>query len=346
MSEYQISPITPDIEPKLPEVAERAFGKGVRLILPTKKIWGFYAHMDNKIGGAVYIKKVADGEGCLDWIYVDPSAQGHKLGSRLFRAGIDGLNDAKLFKQFALVRGSNTASWSMFAKDGFVKPSVFHVLSRYSIKSLPYRLGYHLATGYNIWVKDPTLDQPIHPTRFGLLKTIVFAGLIGIALGLFGLRGLNTLLITTATLVVVTGMRIVIEYLFARSYGPLRWNAPQGGTVLSLLLAFLGSWWPTFGHFSPIEDMYRDDHYAKVNARSRFATWMFHVVILVLAAIFTPVLFSNGFGFVLGFILAVVLLPSFPMDDSDGARVYAYSKQLYFIGVLISAIAYIGAFLF
>jgi ribosomal protein S18 acetylase RimI-like enzyme len=342
MSEYQISPITPDIESQLPAVAKRAFGKGVSLILPKKNLWGFYAHQDGKIGGAVYLKKWTEEEGCLEWIYVDPSAQGHKLGRRLFRAGMDALYEANLPILFTLVRGSNTASWSMFAKEGFVKPSVFHTLTQYSRKSLFHRIGFHLADGYNIWVKDPSLNQPIHPTRYGLLKTFVFAGVTGLALGLFGLQGFETLLITVSTLVVVTGMRILLEYVVARSYGPLRWNAPQGGTLLSFLIALTGTWWPTFGHFSPQAEIYRDSDYAKINAYSRVATLMFHVFIYVLAAILVPDLFANGYGFILGFVLAIQLLPFFPVDDSDGSRIYAYSKPLYLITLLSSLVAFLS----
>lgn len=341
MSEYQISPITQDIESKLPEVAERAFGKGIRLLLPKKNLWGFYAHQDGKIGGAVYLKKWADDEGCLEWIYVDPTAQGHKLGRRLFRAGMDALYEANLPKLFTLVRGTNTASWGMFAKEGFIKPSVLHTLTRYSLKSLPHRLSFHLADGYNIWVKDPSLNQPIHPTRYGILKTFLYAGLIGLALGLFGLRGIDTLRITISTLVAVTGLRIIIEYLVARRYGRLRWNAPQGGTLLSFLIALTGTWWPTFGYFSPIDDIYRDSEFAKTNAYSHFATLLLHIGIYLLADLLVPDLFTSGYGFILGFILAVQLLPTFPLDDSDGARIYVYSKPLYFIILLISITAFL-----
>jgi GNAT superfamily N-acetyltransferase len=341
MSEYQIRPITPAIESQLPAVAKRAFGKGVSLILPKKNLWGFYAHQDGKIGGAVYLKKWTEEEGCLEWIYVDPSAQGHKLGRQLFRAGMDALHEANLPILFTLVRGSNTASWSMFAKEGFVKPSVVHTLTQYSFKGFFHRLGYHLADGYNIWVKDPRLNQPIHPTRYGYLKTFLFAGLIGGALGLFGLRGIETLLIMISTLLGVTGMRILLEYVVARSYGPLRWNAPQGGTLLSFLIALTGTWLPTFGHFSPNDDIYLDRDYARVNAYSRFTTLMFHVFIYVLAAILVPDLFANGYGFILGLVLAIQLFPSFPVDDSDGSRIYAYSKPLYVIALLSSLVAFV-----
>jgi Acetyltransferases len=339
MSEYQISPITPAIEAKLPKVAKRAFGKGVSLILPKKNLWGFYAHADGKIGGAVYIKKIAASEGCVDWIYVDPAAQGYKLGSRLFRAGIDAMNEKGLTIQIALVRGSNTASWGMFAKDGFIRPSVVHTLTKYSIQSLPYRLFYSFATGYNIWVKDPALNQPMHPTRFAIFKTLLFSGLIGLVLSLFGLRGVDTLLIATTTVVGITVLRMGIEYLIARSYGPLRWNAPQGGTLLAILIALSGGWWPTFGHFSPQADIYRDSDYEKTLGISRFATWMLLVVIYVAAALLNPTLFQSGYGFLLGFALSVQLILPFPFDDFDGARVYAYSKSLYVVGVLLTLVS-------
>ena len=342
MSTYQTSPITSQIEPLLPAVAKKAFGIGVSLILPKKNLWGFYAHSEGAIAGAVYLKTVGPGEGCLEWIFVDPAAQGHKLGSRLFRAGIDALYEAGLSKIITLVRGSNTASWGMFAKEGFVKPSVVHTLTNYSWQSLPTRIGYHLASGYNIWIKDPTIQQPMHLTRFGLLKTIGFAVVIGLALSLFGLRGGDTLWIATATLVGVTGMRMLIEYLLARSYGPLRWNAPQGGTLLSVFIALMGSWWPTFGHFSPKEDIYRDSDYATAMVRSRFATWLFHIITYIAVAILNPTLFVSGYGFLLGFVLAVQSFPFFPMDDFDGGRVYAYNKPLYFVGLLLTVGAFLG----
>jgi GNAT superfamily N-acetyltransferase len=339
MNDFVISPITREIEPKLPAVATKAFGAGVGLMIPKKHLWGFYAHSGDDIVGAVYIKKIGPVEGCLDWIYVAPAAQGHQLGARLFRAGIDAMIEQGLTTQIALVRGSNTASWSMFAKDGFVRPSVFHTLTKYSLQSLPYRLIYSFASGYNIWVKDPALSIPMHPTRFGLLKTLLFSVIMSVALSLFGLRGIETLLIATTTIVGITALRIGIEYALSRPFGPLRWNAPQGGTLLAIMIALLGSWWPVFGHFSPKADIYRDSDYVKTLGISRFATWMLLVVVYVSAAFFNPSLFQSGYGFLLGFVLAIQLLLPFPFDEFDGARVYAYSKPLYFIGVLITLVS-------
>mgnify|MGYP006299455953 FL=1 len=41
MSEIQILPIDPSIAPKTTEVAEKAFGTFVRLMIPKKNLWGF-----------------------------------------------------------------------------------------------------------------------------------------------------------------------------------------------------------------------------------------------------------------------------------------------------------------
>lgn len=234
----------------------------------------------------------------------------------------------------------------MFAKEGYVRPSVVHTLTKYSIQSLPYRLFYSFASGYNIWVKDGSLTLPMHPTRFGLIKTVLLALLVGGTLSLFGLRGVDTMILATTTIVGITVLRIALEYSLSRSYGPLRWNAPQGGTLLSILIALLGSWWPTFGHFSPKADVYRDSDYAKTLGISRFATWMLLVVIYVATAVLNPPLFQSGYGFLLGFVLAVQLILPFPFDDFDGARVYAYSKPLYVIGVLLTLVSGIVVQLF
>lgn len=338
MSEFTISPITSQIESQLPPVAAKSFGPGVGLILPKKNLWGFYAHKEGLIGGAVILKKWGPQEGSLEWIFVAPEAQGHKLGSLLFRAGMDALHEAGLTTIFSLVRGSNTASWTMFAKDGFVKPNVLHTLTKYPLKSLPHRLFYLLASGYNVWVKDPKLTQPIHLTKYAFVKSISLAVFIGAAMGSFGLASFDVLVVLVATTVSVTLVRIIAEYAVARRYGPLRFNAPQGGTILSVLLSLLsGTWWPSFGYFTPKADIYRDTDYEAINGQARFASWMSMIAVYLASALLLPETFSNGLWIILGLVIVYQSITFFPLDDFDGSRVYAYRKSLYWLGVVLSA---------
>lgn len=225
----------------------------------------------------------------LSWVFVDPEAQGHKLGSRLLEAGIHAMDERGLKTQFSLVRGDNTASWNMFAKNGYTRPTVLRSL------------------------------------------------FIGAALSLFSLRGIEFFYIAMAMVAGITALRMVVAYPIARSSGPVRFDAPQGGTPLSVLLALaFGAWWPTFGFFVPQEDIWRDREFARYNGMQAFATWMSLVLVYVGTSLFYPATFNAGPEVFLDIIIVYQVIPFFPFDGMDGAKVLRYSGILYAIGVVLS----------
>jgi GNAT superfamily N-acetyltransferase len=175
--EYRVSPIlTPEEGRKTNAVARRVFGRGAALLLPRKPTWGFYAHDTQDHVGGVLIDRMSPNEGLLSWIFVDSKAQGYKLGSRLLEAGIQAMDEEGLRTQFTLVRADNTASWNMFAKNGYTRPSVSRSLFGYSMKGFLKRFGYSLATGYSTWVRDDARkDASVHPKRWAIPKSLLFS---------------------------------------------------------------------------------------------------------------------------------------------------------------------------
>lgn len=337
MNKYIISPIEEKDIAKTNKVAEKAFGFGVSIILPKKNIWGFYAHDDESVVGAVYMSQVADDEGVLEWIFVDPIAQGHRIGIRLLSAALEAMDKKGLTKQFALVKDTNTASWNMFAKNGYVQPSVFYTFTRYSIKSLPKRLNYSMVTGYSIWVKDPRLKtSSLHPRKFSILKTYLFALFIGACLSLFSIRGTDFLRDATLLVTATVAVRMLVSYPITRLYGKVRWDAPQGATLLSIILALLGTWWPTFGSFVPKEDYWNINKFRKYDAWAHWFSWMSVVGLYIGSSFLLPDLFIAGFRFYLSFIIIVLAIPTFPLDAMDGARIFTYNKWLYLFGIIIA----------
>lgn len=342
MKEYTLSPIDKSIISSIIQVARNAFGVGVELFIPKKKIWGFYAHHGDEIGGAVFIKKTSINEGFVDWIFVDPSAQGHRLGARLMDISMQTLQDEGCAVQFALVNDFNTASWNMFAKRGFKELSVMKSIFGYKLGSLPTRLMYSLITGYSLWVKDDTQsNKPIHPNRLPLLKTLLYSLFVGMALSLFSLRGIEYFYVATSMVVIATFLRIIVSYPITRSYGKVRFDAAQGGTVLATLMAFLGTWWPTFGSFMPAEDLWIEKDFRKVNAWAKVASLLSLVGLYIASALLLPELFDAALQFYLGFVIAVQLLPVFPLDGMDGASIYKYNKLLYLATLTVSVLALI-----
>jgi GNAT superfamily N-acetyltransferase len=342
---YSISPIrTPEEGSKTKAVARRVFGAGVSLLLSGKRKWGFYAHVEADVVGGVLLEKMSATEGLLAWIFVDPKAQGHRLGARLLETGMRAMDDEGLKTQFSLVRADNTASWNMFAKNGYTRPSVLRSLFGYSIKGFPKRFVYSLATGYGTWVRDSAVrDAGIHPRSRAVLKTLLFSLFVGAALSLFSLRGIEFFWIGMAMVAGVTAVRLLVAYPIARASGPVRFDAPQGGIPLSVILALaFGSWWPTFGFFVPKQDIWRDREFATYNGLQAFATWMSLLLVYVATRHLLPVAFSAGLEIVLDLVIIYQVIPFYPFDGMDGAKVLQYSRILYAIGAVLS----VGAIIF
>ena len=340
MSEFSISPIeTIEESKKTTGVARRVFGPGSALLLPPKPTWGFYAHDGEESVGGVILEKMGPGEGLLSWIFVDPKAQGHRLGARLLEAGVKAMDHEGLTTQLSLVRADNTASWNMFAKNGYTRPSALKSLFGYSAKGFPKRFGYSLANGYSTWVKDETRNSDgVHPKRWAALKSLAFSLFIGAAMSLFSVRGFEFFVTGMAVVGGITALRMLVAYPIARMSGPVRFDAPQGGTTLSVILALaFGAWWPTFGFFVPKGDIWRDSEFNRYNGLQSFATWMSIVLVYVALSLLYPGLFTAGLQTILALVIIYQALPFFPFDGMDGARVLRYSKVLYAIGVAVSA---------
>jgi GNAT superfamily N-acetyltransferase len=344
INRYRISPIaTPEEGKRTHAVARNVFGRGATLLLPRNPKWGFFAHDGDEFVGGVLLDRMSPNEGLLSWIFVESKAQCHGLGSRLLQAGIQAMDEEGLTTQFSLVRADNTASWNMFAKNGYKRPSVLRSLFGYSVKGFPKRFGYSLATGYSTWVRDDARkDASLHPRRWALPKTLLFSLFVGAALSLFSLRGMEFFLIGMAIVSGITALRMLVAYPIARMSGPVRFDAPQGGTVLSVVLALaFGTWWPTFGSFVPREDLWRDREFARYNGIQAFATWMSLVLVKVGLWLLYPALHATGLGIILDLIIIYQVIPFFPLDGMDGARVLRYSRVLYTIGAVLSLLAII-----
>jgi GNAT superfamily N-acetyltransferase len=177
MSDYTILPVvSPEEGKSVKALARRVFGVGATLLLPRRRPWGFYVHHDGAVVGGALLDEVGREEGMFSWIFVDPAAQDHKIGQRLAETGIPAMEERGLKTQFTLIRDDNTASWNMFAKNGYMQPSVVRSLFGYSPASFIKRLGYACATGYSTWVNDDRRPGgSVHPRRWAIAKTLAFS---------------------------------------------------------------------------------------------------------------------------------------------------------------------------
>jgi len=101
-NKYELLPITQSQSVEIVQLANKVFGIGASMLISKKDMWGYYATDGEHIVGAVLLEKASEKEGFLSWIFVDSSARGHRLASRLIQSGFDALNKEGLTKQFAL----------------------------------------------------------------------------------------------------------------------------------------------------------------------------------------------------------------------------------------------------
>ena len=335
MKTYEIKKILEENTSEIVQVANKVFGSGVGILISKKNMWGFYATDGKDIVGAIILEKGSKKEGFVQWIFVDPIAQGHKLASRLMEAGTKALNEDGRTKQFALVRDDNTASWNLFLKTGYQVLPLTHTLFKYSMKAFIKRAGYAMITGYSIWVKDDTSKQSTSYPKYPILRTLLMALLLGGSISLFGVRGIEFLFLSLLTVIGLTLLRLLVAYPIARSYGKVRFLPSQGGAFLSLLLGLTSQlWWPVFGFYAPQEELWKSHEFKKNLGLQSFVTLLAMQGAFIASSFIFIDIFSQGMNVILAYILVIQTFPFFPFDGTDSGRIIRYNKFLYILGLL------------
>lgn len=341
-NKYELLPISQSQADEVVQLANKVFGIGASMLISKKDMWGYYATDGEHIVGGVLLEKASEKEGFLSWIFVDSSARGHRLASRLIQSGFDALNKEGLTKQFALVRDDNTASWNMFLKAGYKILPVHKSLFGYSVKGLFKRFSYSMPTGYSIWVKDDAQNnKPTYP-NYPIIRVLLGSILIGATLALYGVRSIEFLIVALITVIGITLLRLIVAFPIARLYGPVRFMPSRGGFILSFFIALIFSaWWPTFGFFVPKEDNWNSHDFKKNEGYQALATWLLLNATFIFASFAFPDIFTSGLNFVLMLVIIYQMIPIFPFDNFDGAKVLRWNKLAYVIGVIITMLTII-----
>lgn len=335
MKTYEIKNILEENTAEVIQLANKVFGLGVGILISKKNMWGYYATDSKTIVGAIILLRGGKKEGFVQWIFVDPIAQGHKLASRLMEAGKQAFIEEGITKQFALVRDDNTASWNLFFKAGYQVLPLTQTLFKYSMKAFIKRAGYAMVTGYSIWVKDDTSKQSTSYPKYPIVRTLLMALVLGGSISLFGVRGIEFLFLSLLTVIGFTLLRMLVAYPVARSYGKVRFLPSQGGAFLSFILGLTSQlWWPVFGFYAPKEELWKSHEFKKNLGVQSFVTLLaMQGAFIASSFIFTDV-FSQGMNFILAYVLVIQTFPFFPFDGTDSGRIIRYNKFLYILGFL------------
>lgn len=327
------------------QVAINSFGSGVETLISKRNMWGYYATDGERIVGAIILEKGGKDEGFVQWIFVDPKAQGNKIASRLMDVGTRALNADGRTKQFALVRDDNTASWNLFLKAEYQVLPLIHTLFKYSKKSFFKRAGYAMITGYSTWVKDNNSKQTTPYPKFPIIRALIMALTLGISMSLFGLKGIEFLFLSLLTVIGITLLRIFVSYPIARAYGKVKFLPSQGGVFLSFILGITFQiWFPVFGFFAPKEELWKSHEFKKNLGLQSFATLLLMQGTFIASSFIFNDVFNQGMNFILAYVLVIQTIPFFPLDGTDSGKIIRYNKFLYIISLVGSILSIIFFF--
>jgi L-amino acid N-acyltransferase YncA len=309
----------------------KVFGAFSTLMIPSKPKWVIYAKDETgEMMGAVLLSHLGTC-GYVDFIFVGEKARGKSLGPQLLRRGLLGLENAGYKKQLAIIRDDNTPSWNMFAKAGFKRPDFFMAHFGYS-----YQLIFYLFAlpGYSLWVLDPEYSNFLEflwLPRF--ILAILFDVLLGAVAGRFGAEGLNRLLYAIAVISGVSFVRLVVSFVAARPYGPLRYTMSHGNVILSLGVGISGGWVPYFGFWSPNEELWHLSTFRKYQGISSLGGWLVTMIAYALT-LFPNIPVLNSARGVLITPTILQAMPGFPWEGSDGYRVAQWNMYAYVFGLV------------
>ena len=338
----------------LSRLAIEIFGFGSEVIVPKRPKWAYVARNDDgEIVGGVILKQLGAGVGIVDFIFVASKGRGQGLGPKLLDIGVKALDDAGCTKQLALIRDDNTPSWNMFAKRGYVVPSIFKVLFGGSFRSFLYSLLMVFAlTGYSLWMRDPGASQStVDPDarlrlKGGLFIAVPFAVFVGAALGRFGAFGPEWLLSAIGMVAGVSVVRILLTYPFARAFGPVEYRLSHGGGILTIVNAFIGSWWPHLGFWAPRDQFWHVSQFKRHEGMAALVGWIVTLLIYPLSFLIPIEGIAEG---VRGLSIPVLIyqaVPVFPFEGMDGFRVRQWSPPLYFVGLAATLACFVHLFAF
>lgn len=335
---------TDDEAKALAKLAREVFGPGSGIIVPRRPKWAIYATDESgQMIGGVILKRLGQTVAMVDFIFVARNGRGRGLGPQLLDRGLAALEEAGCTRQLALIREDNTPSWNMFATRGFTVPSIFTALFGFSLQAFgSVLLAIFALNGYSIWARDSASASPAtgagrEPGRVrmggGLPVSILFAALVGLGIGSFGLRGPQWLLSALTLVLGLSLVRLVVSFPFARVYGPVRLTLSHGGAIVTLIQMAFGAWWPHFGFWAPQQPLWHLSSYRRHLGRASFAGWLVTIGAFAATFFISPPELAGGLRGVMVPMMIYQAVPYFPFEGMDGYRVFRWSRLAYFLGL-------------
>lgn len=303
------------------------------------------------VGGAVWHRFRAGGKifGYLDFGFTDKDYRGLGIGRETYTRAIRKMNEKKCDAVGALVLCDNTPSWKILAENGFVRADYKTLLKRFGLRGtvkVCFETAYAFVPGAELWISDGEYKKRSSISEAALL--IGSAGMIAFLQGLY-LRG-DKIIFALLSVSAVYLSRIVFARLLSSGSGAkLRFRVWRSGMMMPVIVFFSGGIYPIDGGFYPDSELWNYRDYRKRLGRAGLGAWLSTLIltgVLLVLHRTVPDAFSmvSGAGNWLYMMLIFDCLP-FLLESWPGARVWKWSKTIFFIMFSISILTLIMLFM-
>jgi len=304
----------------------------------------FVAVEGDDILGAViykYFKTVNKTIGYVDYIFVDKKGYGKGIGigTRLVDACFKAMDQDGCDGYSAIVRDDNVGSWKMFINKGLSRYGIDDLFRRFGLKDtvrLSFQSPLFVATGMEFYLamksekpevnKDSTRRQLINL----FLYTIIF--LLPILI-----RGLEYAFYVIGAILVILSIRVVFGYIGTRlSNEKWSFRVNDGGFFIPTMASIFGGAYYISGNWYPSEYR-RDQEFRSALGKTALLQWIsVFLLVLIGRTSLANIEFVDAVVTLGRILLAISVIPFYPMASFGGERIFNWNKWVYGIVVLIT----------
>lgn len=304
----------------------------------------FVAVEENKVIGAVLYKyfNVADKKiGYVDFIFVDKTAHGKGIGSKLVDRCLKAMEKEDCDGYSALVRDDNVGSWKMFVNNGLKRVGLDDLVRKFGVPgmlNLTFKIPFNFATGMDFYLKMEA-DELSRRKRNSFFQAFKYLILTALLLSPRFIHGIENALDIIAPITAIILIRIAFGYL-GTLFSNENWHfrVCDGGYIIPFIASFFNGIFLISGNWYP--EIYRKEpDFNRSLGLTAFAQWFSLItIILIIKTQFDQTQFLGTMAEMSAFIMMISIVPFYPLASFGGKRIFEWNKWIYIIVVLISFI--------
>ena len=323
------------------KLARKAF-LGIESLFVSSPNNAMVALIDDKIVGGIIYKVMKFDEKKIAYIsdaFVDKKYHNQGIGKKLYKETIDFLK-----KEFdgvtALVKDDNVASFKLLMDNGLKRVSFTEAIVNLGFSNAVnhyFKTPFFIAVGmdFYMFMKDEELKEKDSQLSdlgsfFGL--SLLLALPIWLSLN----RNFDSLSTTFLAYLTVLAIFILLRYLgflSTKEKGKFRIN--NGGMFVNLIVSLLGFPYMINGNWYP--NKYKNEKEFKEKlARPELIKWF--VFLFLPFLYFTSSPYLREIAQISFVYLIFFVIPFYPFDYFGGGRIYRYSKRIWLITFVMTAI--------